>query len=371
MDSRAEGAVEHLPPERRSSAALAARFRRFAIEECSAASDEGAGSRIYEILSETVAREPELLSMARKCRVGQPIPNFLFAAVKRVAAAYPNSELAGLYRHAGAAGQPPALPGQMFTEFALAHRDQIIDYLETRMVQTNEVGRCSYLMPGFGVVGAENPNRSLALVEVGASAGLNLNWDWYKYRYSTGDEFGPADSPVAIECDVKNGLPDLPRALPQVSFKVGIDLAPVDLGDDEEYLWMQALVWPEHREREALLSAARETWLKSRPTMLQGDAIELLPEALGEAPDDAALCVFHCHTLNQFPPEARDQFDRILSEASMSRTVYHLPAEGQRFSLRRIAEGTAKTLWSGRCQVHGRWIAQDTHTRVSHSQNQP
>lgn len=357
--------IEHLAPAQRTDPALAERFRRFAMEECSAASDEGAGSQTYEMLSETVASSQELLSLARQSRVGQPIPNLLFAAVKRVAA-HSDSELASLYRHAGAAGRPPALLGQTFAEFALAHRDQIIGYLETRIVQTNEVGRCSYLMPGFGVVAAENPNRPLALVEVGASAGLNLNWDKYRYRYSTGDEFGPADSPVLIECDARNGLPGLPPALPRVSFKVGIDLAPVDLGDDEEYLWMQALVWPEHREREALLSAAREIWLKSPPTMLRGDALELLPHSLSEAPAEAALCVFHCHTLNQFPQEARDRFDRILREASVSRTVYHMFAEGQRFSLRRIAEGTAATLWSGRCQVHGKWIAQDTDTRVSH-----
>lgn len=357
--------VEHLPPEQRSSAALAARFRLFAAEECAAASDDGAGSRTYEILSETVANDPELLNMARRCRVGQPIPNLLFAAVKRVAASFPGSALAGHYLRI-AAGQPPTPGlGQAFAEFVPAHRDQIIGYLETRMVQTNEVGRCAYLMPGFLTVAAENQGRSLALLDMGASAGLNLNWDKYRYRYSNGQEFGPPDSKVVLECDARNGLPELPTVFPKVHFRVGIDLSPVDLGDDEEYQWMQALLWPEHQDRRSRLSAAREVWAQSPPEILGGDAVELLADILEDVPQESALCVFHCHTLNQFPAEARERFGDILRAASMERVVYHMPSEGDRVSLRRIVNGCATALLTARRQVHGRWVAFDTHARVS------
>ena len=357
--------VEHLPPEQRSSAALAERFRRFAAEECSADSDEGAGSRTYEILSETVAKEPELLSMARTCRVGQPIPNLLFAAVKRVVASFPNSELAAQYRRAGTAGHPAQDLGRTFTAFAEAHRNRIVDLLQTRMVQTNEVGRCAYLMPGFGVVASEHPNTPLAVLEVGASAGLNLNWDKYRYRYSNGDEFGPAGSEVVLECDARNGLPELPTIFPKVNFRVGIDLAPVDLGDDEEYQWMQALLWPEHRDRRARLAAARGVWLQSPPAILRGDAVDLLADTLKGVPQESALCVFHCHTLNQFSAEAKERFGDILRAASMERVVYHMPSEGDRVSLRRIVNGFATALLTARRQVHGRWVAFDTHARVS------
>ena len=233
------------------------------------------------------------------------------------------------------------------------------------MVQTNEVGRCAYLLPGFLTIAAENPGSALALLDVGASAGLNLNWDEYRYRYSSGDEFGPTDSPVVIECDARNGLPELATAFPQVSFRLGIDLAPVNLGDEEEHWWMQALVWPEHRGRAALLSAARDVWLRAQPTILHGDTVELLPDALRDVPKDAALCVFHCHTLNQFTPEARERFESILRAESMERGVYHIPSEGEQVSLRKIVGGTAETLLTARRQVHGKWIAWDTDIRVS------
>ena len=360
--------VEHLPPEQRSSAALAARFRRFAAEECSAAADEGAGSPTYELLSEAVAGDPILLGLARRCRTGQPIPNLLFAAVKRVVAAFPGSELAGYYRAVEAGNGPGAGLGRAFAQFAQDHWNRILRLLETRMGQTNEVGRCAYLMPGFALVAAENPGRPLALIDMGASAGLNLNWDKYGYRYSTGHEFGPSDSPALIRSAARKGLPELPPAFPTVRFRVGLDLAPVDLSDDEEYRWMQALIWPEHRDRTALLSAARDVWLQSPPTVLQGNAVDLLADTLRSVPEDSTPCVFHCHTLNQFPAESRERFKSILKEASMHRAVYHMPAEGQGVWLLRIVAGSATTLYSARRQVHGQWIEWDTDPRVPKGQ---
>ena len=288
-----------------------------------------------------------------------------FAVVKRVAAAFPGSELAGHYRQVEAGNGPAPALGRAFAEFVQEHWSGIVPLLETRMVQTNEVGRCAYLMPGFALVAAENPGRPLSLIDVGASAGLNLNWEKYRYRYSTGHEFGPPDSPVVIRCEARKGLPRFPTAFPTVSFSVGLDLAPVDLSDDEEYQWMQALIWPEHRDRSARLSAARNVWLRSPPTVLQGDAVDLLPEALRRAPEDSTLCVFHCHTLNQFPTQTRERFESILKEASMHRTVYHMSSEGPRVSLSRIVGGDCSVLYSARRQVHGRWIEWDTHPRVS------
>lgn len=312
-----------------------------------------------------VAEDQALLDLARRCRVGQPIPNLFFAAVKRTLESFPGSELAELYRRVGNGGRPTLELGRAFAEFALTYRDRIVRYLESRIVQTNEVGRCAYLMPGFLTIAAENPGRPLALVDVGASAGLNLNWDHYRYRYASGEEFGPGDSGVVIDCDARESLPALPAGFPEVNFRVGIDLAPVDLSDDEEYRWMQALVWPEHTDRAAMLSAARDVWLRSRPSILQGDAVDLLPEALATAPGDAALCVFHCHTLNQFPSGARETFEDVLRAASTERVVYRLASEGERVSLRRMTNGFATTILTARRQVHGKWVAFDTDARVS------
>ena len=360
-----EAEIEQLPAGERSDRALAERFRRFARDECSGDSGERAGSPTYETLCKTVADSPGLLGLARQCRVGQPIPNLFFAAVKRVAMSYPDAELARRYECATNGEQPAQGLGSVFTEFALAHRSRIIKLLGTRLVQTNEAGRCAFLMPGFGIIAGENPGRPLALVDVGASAGLSLLWDRYRYRYSNGAEFGPPDAGALIECAAQNGLPELPAVFPSVNFRVGIDLAPVNLGDEEEYLWMMALIWPEHGDRAALLSSARDIWLAGPPMVYGGDALELLPKVIGTVPEESVLCVFHCHTLNQFSAEGRERFGEILRQESLGRTVYHIPSEGERMSVNRIVDGDATTIRSARRQAHGRWIEWDTDARVS------
>ena len=211
-------------------------------------------------------------------------------------------------------------------------------------------------MPAFGAVFLDAGWIPLGLIDVGASAGLNLLWDSYQYRYSDGSEFGPSESEVVIECELLNGMPKIPGALPEVAFRRGVDLNPVDLSDDEEYLWMKSLVWPDHPDRAALLSAARRIWLKDPPQVESGDALEVLPRIMAEVPRDAALCVFHCHTLNQFPAESRASFFEILRRESYERPVYHVPSEGEHMYVSRIVDGVSDTILSARRNAHGRWI---------------
>ena len=348
--------VEQMPPELRSLDALAARFTTFADEECAGESGLNVFAPTYGALSHSVASDPELLSLARECGVGQPIPNLFFSAVKRVLADHSDHELARLYARAPVNETPDAELGPAFADFCARNRDAVRDLVRVRRVQTNEIRRCAYLMPAFGVIARDSPAPPLALIDVGASAGLNLLWDSYRYAYSDGSRYGPADSPVLIESETRTPMPEIPKRLPSVAYRVGIDLNPVDLSDDEEYRWMQALVWPDHPDRAALLSAARGVWLSNPPEVLSGDAVATLPTALANAPDDATLCVFHCHTLNQFPVDARAAFYDILRAESERRMVYHVPSEGERMSVDRIVNGEATTILSARRNAHGRWI---------------
>ena len=48
----------------------------------------------------------------------------------------------------------------------------------------------------------------------------------------------------------------LPGALPRVTWRAGLDLAPVDLHDPAQCAWLGTLVWPEHTERLQRLRAA-------------------------------------------------------------------------------------------------------------------
>ena len=61
-----------------------------------------------------------------------------------------------------------------------------------------------------------------------------------------------------LECAVGGDAP-LPDALPEVVWRGGIDLNPLDVRDDDAMRWLQTLVWPEHDDRRGRL-AARSPW---------------------------------------------------------------------------------------------------------------
>ena len=214
----------------RSDEALAARFDSFARVECAPiASGESSNSPAYATLSRHVARSGALLALARECRAGQPIPNLFFAAIKRLLADEPREALAGIYRQMARGGKPPPALPREFDRYCRRRSDAIVEIVRTRNVQTNEVSRCSSLMPAFGVV-ALDAGRDLALIDVGASAGLNLLWDRFDYRYSDASSFGSGRSPVRIDCECRGTMPQIPAHFPKVAYRVGIDLSPIDLG---------------------------------------------------------------------------------------------------------------------------------------------
>lgn len=341
---------------KRTDAALAHRFEAFAELECApSGSGMSVDSPTYAVLSRSIAKHADLLALARECHAGQPIPNLLFAAVKRVVQDVPGSALAAHYDRAAQGSRPAsALPGA-FADFCAAHRARILALVETRNVQTNDVGRCSHLMPAFGIV-AQAARQPLALIDVGTGAGLNLLWDRFDYHYSDGSVFGTGRSPVRIVCESRGPMPDTPTRFPEVAYRVGVDLAPIDLADDEQYRWLQALVWPDHADRAALLANARRVWLRHTPRVVAGDAMESLPDLIAAAPLDAALCVSHCHVLNQFPVFARAAFSETLRSASRQRPVYHIASEGEHLTVTRIVDDRSHELLSVLRSAHGRWV---------------
>ena len=307
------------------------------------------------MLSRHVARSGALLALARECRAGQPIPNLFFAAIKRLLEDEPREALAGIYRQVARGGKPPPTLPREFGRYCRRRSDAIVEIVRTRNVQTNEVSRCSSLMPAFGMV-ALDAGRDLALIDVGASAGLNLLWDRFDYRYSDGSSFGSGRSPVRIDCECRGTMPQIPARFPKVAYRVGIDLSPIDLGQDDAYRWLQALIWPEHADRLARLAAARSVWLQEPPRVEAGDAMVLMPELIEQAPESAVLCIVHAHTLNQFSDRARAAFVCLLQSVSQSRPVYEVSAEHDRLTLFRYSARERMILLSAARSAHGRWV---------------
>ena len=105
---------------------------------------------------------------------------------------------------------------------------------------------------------------------MGAAAGLCLLPDYYRYDYR-GHRIG--DGEVEFECAPHGPVP-LPANLPEVVWRAGIDLEPIDLDDESAVRWLEALVWPEEQDRLERLRGAIEVARRHRPRVIRGDLLE-------------------------------------------------------------------------------------------------
>jgi hypothetical protein len=292
---------------------LARRFRRFGERECVPASP------LYARLSIGIAGDEQLLQLATAARA-HPIPNLFFGAVHYLLLGGIHHRLAAFYPDLAGVAPDPHDPFPAFRSFCLEHASAIEGLLATRRVQTNEVRRCAALLPAFTLLARRGGQRPLALVEIGASAGLNLLWDRYAYDYGPGGRAGDPYSAVRLRCELRGDRrPPLPDRLPDVAFRLGLDLSPIDVRDADATLWLRALIWPEQIDRAAHLSHALAIAQQNPPPLLAGDALTLLPDVFARAPREATLCLYHSFVLNQFPAPARDRFHALLAEHAAAR----------------------------------------------------
>lgn len=259
---------------------LAAGYRRFADLEAHGQ------SALYEEWARGIAGDPAMLSFLGTLPGMKKQPNLVFAAARLHGA--------------------PLAPYPRFREWLLAHWEDVLPTILRRSTQTNEAGRCAVLLP----VLARLPG-PLALIEVGASAGLTLYPDRYSYRYDTGGAIvalDPADgpSPVILPCAIDEG--SVPSQLPEVAWRAGVDLRPVDVADQEAMSWLEALIWPEHDARRERLRAAATIAAADPPHLLEGDLLERVGDLIDAAPGGAQIVVFHSAVLVYVNPDERRVF---------------------------------------------------------------
>ena len=236
----------------------------------------------YERLSLAVSRDDEVLSLLGGLPPAKQQPNLLFGAVRFLG---------------GPVGDPAA-----FHRYVVANWPVIEAEMRTRATQTNEAGRCAILLPVLA--GLPQP---LALLDVGASAGLCLYPDRCSYRY--GDHQIGGGDPL-LDC-AATGMP-LPAGRPEVVWRAGLDLNPLDVSNPADLAWLDALIWPEHAHRRARLRAAAALAAAEPPRLVRGDLVDDLPALAARAPAGATLVVFHTSVLYQVPPPRRAAFIEVV-----------------------------------------------------------
>ena len=286
-----------------------------------------------------MAGDRELLALLERLPMAKQQPNLLFAAVLYLGGRQPD------YR--------------AFRGFVLEHADQVLATVAARRNQTNEVGRCALLVPLLARLSGP-----LALVEAGASAGLCLLPDRYAYDYA-GTIVGDPESPLRLACQPYGPVP-VPTALPEVVWRRGIDLAPVDLADPDAVRWLECCVWPDQPERLARLQAAVQLARADPPVVVPGDLLELVGPLVAQAPNDATVVVFHAATLVYLPEAGRRRFAELMAELPAvwiwaegpgvvrqpPERLHHIPEPDQAAFL--LGEGPRRLV--GLADPHGAWL---------------
>ena len=121
------------------------------------------------------------------------------------------------------------------------------------------------------------------------------------YGYAYGDHrVAPTSvgrlAPPVFACSASDNTP-LPETMPVIVCRVGLDLNPIDVNDEDQVAWLETLVWPEEVDRLANLCAALAIAKEHRPLVVRGDLRTDLPALAEQAPEDATLVIFHSAVL--------------------------------------------------------------------------
>ena len=252
-------------------------YRMFAEHEASGR------SALFEGWADGVADDGAVLALLGELPRPKRQPNLLFAC----------SRLVGC----------PLVPYAEWREWLIANWSAVSAQMAVRGTQTNEPRRCAVLLPVLAQVAGP-----IALLEVGASAGLCLYPDRYSYSYD-GRRIDPADGPstVLLECST-TGNPPIPTALPEIAWRAGIDLNPLDLSNKEDTTWLETLIWPEQHERRQRIRAAMDIVRSDPPRIVRGDAIDDLPALVADVPAGIPLVIVSSAAIVYLMPEPRARF---------------------------------------------------------------
>jgi Uncharacterized protein conserved in bacteria (DUF2332) len=264
------------------------------------------GSPTYQDWARGVAADPEVRALLDSLPEPKRQPNLLFAAV----------------RVAGA----PAGRWAATRAWLLAAWSDVEHTMRTHTTQTNEPRRCATLLPTLAAI--EGP---IALIEVGASAGLCLYPDRYSYLYTSPDgertRLDPADGPsdVLLPCAIEGPVP---TRMPDVVWRAGLDLNPLDVRDPADLAWLEALVWPEHADRVETLRAAARVVAADPPRLTRADLMTGLADLVAAAPADATVVVQNSAALYYLTPADLKTFAATMAGLRRTRGVVWLSNEG-------------------------------------------
>jgi hypothetical protein len=280
-----------------------------------------------------MAEDEDLLALLSAAPTGQERPTLLLAAVHYLLLSGADHPLAQFYPSVSARSQadskesarPTTLVGA-FRSFCQEHRSALVPLIENGRTQTNDVRRAAALVLALQEI-VRNEDMAIGLIEAGASAGLNLLYEQYAYRFGN-TAIGGSSSGLIVSVSVDGAIESsVDPAIPDSVATTGIDLDPVDISSDDDVVWLRSFVWPELSKDGDRLMAAIELAKGSPPNVMQGDATELLPDLVGQMPDEVLPVVFHSTLLTYLGRTERVRFFRMLVELGATRPLAWIALE--------------------------------------------
>lgn len=290
-------------------------FKRFAENECKEVSP------LYYDLSTKISADEDLISIASHCRYRQPMPNLFLASVHYLLLQGKANELANYYPSI-TPNYSKELPFDLFKEFCLAHKNEIIELEQSKLVQTNSLNRSAYIMP---ILSNLFSGVKVNVIDIGTSAGLTLNFDKYEYHYNNKHFFG--QSPLKIRSTIKEGeIPFFEQPV-TINKKIGIDQNPLDLRNQENADWLKALIWADLTERMQKIEQAIKIAKQEKIQFEKTSKLEKFADIIRSQKKEIPLVIYHTHVLYQFSPEARKEFWDLLDLIGQERDFMYLATE--------------------------------------------
>lgn len=266
-------------------------------------------------------------------------------------------------------GAAEGAPAALALAHLVEHEEAVADFVSSHRLQTNDVGRCAALLPGFLI--AASTGLPLRLLELGTSAGLHLRFERYRVRYAGGPSWGPSGGPT-LDSRAEGAVPrSLTPPSVEVAERRGVDLNPLDVSVEEDVRLLRSFVWPDERDRHVRL---QEAIAVARTTPARLDRGDLVTWARDNAAAVAGTVtvLFHSQVRHLLERETTAALAEVVDGALRTATAdaplvyvaFEAPlAPPERLSgwpelTVAVADGSGPARWSTPVVAdwHGRWV---------------
>ena len=114
-----------------------------------------------------------------------------------------------------------------------------------------------------------------------------------------------------LTCEPRGPVP-LPGRVPDVIWRAGLDLNPLDVTSADDVRWLECLLWPGESGRQERLTAAIDAARRDPPRVYRGDLLTDLPGLASQAPPGATLVIYHSAVLAYVAPGQRGEFAELV-----------------------------------------------------------